>query len=286
MKIASVTEGAEAKPKNHIVLVDSAFGRRIGFVSAHFQGDFSPVVKPKKVRGRGRMAPQKKDPRQHYSFLWLDEANNRVVLSRIQERRHTDFGMPELMVCIAQEGFDCVIYSSLKADAPKFTEPYNFLESVEEIRGEPVRVHKMTPEQVLEHIMPLVEERKKYNAEAMLKLAQSPTMSRADAVAMIRRAITILKPGDYFEGVDHFSDQDLEPRIRAAQNILVNYYGIDNDTAFPPKPDVGEVVMKRIGGIVLNFSWTGTAWVTDEGLTQRPGAVSKPEEPAVATDPS
>lgn len=242
-----------AKEKNHVVYVDSSFGRSIGFVSEHFKGAFTVKTPARKGFRRGHVPA--KNYFQHGSFLWLDQGRNRVVLSNVIEREHTLFGLPELMVCIAQSGYDCVLYADIAKPAPEVRAPYLFRIGEEEIAGRRTRVMTMTPEDVEEHLVPFVEERKKFSRDTVIDLAKRSDMSRQEAVGLIRHAWNILEPKKPLQQLDLVSDQDLFERVGAAQNIIINYYCGDDVSAVTPNPHIGEVLVKNVNGKTRHLTY-------------------------------
>lgn len=249
--------------KWHIVLVDSTFGKSVGFISQNFRGRFLQPLKRKRKDGSGtnEIIQSAKDLVSQYdSYLWLDETRNRVLIINANPVDHQIYGMDDLMVNIAQLEYDVALIreenSNYKGDAN-----HTWTITKEIFRGQVVKVYTMGYVDVLTRIHPLVIKKTRLSHKRIIELLQKPDLNKLQMVDMINMAIHVTNtPAPFITVADAlaFPEKEIRRRYRFAEDILFNYFLRDNPDIFPPVPFHGQKILK--GNKVMHYDEVHRTW--------------------------
>lgn len=251
------------RKKFHIVLCDSKFGQQVGFTSQNFRGQFVQPMKRTKHDGSKQkeilysakhlMSPQD-------SYLWMDETRMRVLIINANPIDHQSFGMDDLMVNIAQLGYDVAMvreeFSNYKGD-----DNYTWTTTKEIFQGRTAKVYTMSCVDILTKIHPLVIKKMRTSQRRAIELLQKPDLKKLEKVELINHAIFVTQtPAPFITLADavSFPDTEITRRYRFAEDILFTYYLRENLQIYPPVPFEGQKLLK--GKAVMQYSAERKKW--------------------------
>lgn len=251
----------QGKFKNHKVYVDSAFGKTIGFTSDNFVGTMPKNKLPKK----GHIQGQKEGTG---SYLYLEEEKSMVIAVVVIEKNKSAFTKMELMVRIAEEGFDCAMFQERLAPIMPVVPPYTWQVSMETFMGVLFRCYSMTKEDVLAHLRPMCLKKIKSTDSLVKEIIQKEHPSGVDMQTAINVAVRLIDSGSPYINCETLSVEETIRRFRAAQVILYGFYFQKNIDMVPPHPNIGDCLLKKNGKKKFFIEWDGSSWVNPEPLHQ------------------
>lgn len=242
------------KPKSHIVMVDSAFGKKVGFVSQYFKGGLIKPMETYLAKGvRATIPARQLMQGSENSWLWMDEANNRVIICNLMPIDKTIMGQDELMVNIAQIGFDVAFARPMDHNIT-YDEPYIFTITEEKFQKEDVKMYTMTFRDILINLHPMVLKKIRLTSEKIMSDILRQFLTHDEKINLINHAMQLIR-NDFviITGVKALMmpDDEVNQRYIAAENLLFSYYYRDHPDVFPPNPFIGMKVLK--GEVAMEY---------------------------------
>ena len=254
-------------------MIDSAFALSVGFTSQNFKGR---PVKPRKITSKG-MRPIVIGANQlvdiNDTYLWLDEGKMRVIIAKTDPHEHNIFGLDDLMVNIAQLGYDVCLARTENSDY-KNEEPYTFTDVVEDFRGQKVKIYTMSSFDILTKIHPIVLKKIRNTHANIIETIQKLEIDRLKKIDLINYAISISDPTIPFISGDDalfMPESEVNRRYPFAEDILFHYFLRDAPHIFPPNPHPGRKILKQ--DCVMEYD--GEGWVLFRKLQQEPNPVDE-----------
>lgn len=256
---------SEKKLKDHKVFVGSGFGKKIGFTPDNFSGTMPEDYKKKHGR-KGTFLIKRQDI-DCGSHLWLEEKENRVLLLRLIEINPNVFGTMDLMCAIALQGYNCaMIRPTSEGELKHYGAPYVWTRTMENYQNNLMYIYTMTKEDILEKLLPIVEDKIRFSNQQMIDIITKPLEeNKVEEIELATNfACKLVNPQAPYVDLRHRSPEQILDVFQATQCILYNYYFQNDVSQLPPNPKQNDCVQKVINEKLWNFTWLGAAWEKTE----------------------